>query len=76
MEYIHQQFAEICWAVLKERHPDMVETCDDDSFPSDVLEEALNRYFAGKKLVIGPRVQLLPADGRPRPKVKRAVTYA
>ena len=70
MEFINQKFVEICRTVLKEKHPELVETCNDNVFPSDVLRESLKRYFAGKKLVIRPRIQL-PVGTHSKPKIER-----
>ena len=75
MVYVFEPFAKICRAVLKEKYPDMEQTDDDGSFPSDVLQEAMKRYFADKKLVVGPCIKVLPTGTQPRPEVKRTVTY-
>jgi hypothetical protein len=70
-------FAKVCRAVLKEKYPD--KAAPDDSpltvsgIPEDVLSEASKRYYAGKVLIIGPRVWVSPASTAP--KQKKAYTF-
>ena len=81
MTKIEHPFAKTCRAVLKEKYPDKEAAIPDgsplsaSSIPEDVLSEALKRYYAGKKLVIGPRIQARVSDTAPKEKMKRTVTY-
>jgi hypothetical protein len=78
---IEHPFAKVCRAVFKEKYPDQESAIPDDSslpvndIPEDVITEALKRYFAGKKLIIGPRVRVRSANTAPMQKTKRTITY-
>jgi hypothetical protein len=77
MTRIEHPFAKVCRAVLKEKYPD--KAVPDDSpltvndIPEDVISEASKRYYAGKELIIGPRVWVSPANTAP--KQKKAYTF-
>ncbi|GHV75629.1 hypothetical protein AGMMS49942_04500 [Spirochaetia bacterium] len=81
MTKIEHPFAKICRAVLKEKYPDKEAAIPDGSplsaggIPEDVITEALKRYYAGKKLVMGPRIHVLPADVTQKQKMKQTITY-
>jgi hypothetical protein len=81
MTKIQHPFAKVCRTVLKEKYPDKEASIPDgspldaNSIPEDVIEEALKRYYAGKKLVIGPRAQVRPTGTAPKQKIKRTITY-
>jgi hypothetical protein len=81
MTRIEHPFADVCRAVLKEKYPDREPAILDGSplaagnIPEDVITEALRRYYAGKKLVIGPRIQVRPASNAPKQEVKRTVCW-
>jgi hypothetical protein len=78
---IEHPFANVCRAVLKEKYPDKEAAIPNGSslaandIPEDVMDEALKRYYAGKKLVIGPRIQVRHADTTQKQKMKRTITY-
>jgi hypothetical protein len=82
MTKIEHPFAKTCRAVLKEKYPDKEAAIPDDSplavsdIPEDVISEALKRYYAGKKLIIGPRIQVRPTDTTKKPEIKYTITYA
>jgi hypothetical protein len=76
MTKIEHPFAKVCRAVLKEKYPDK-EVPDDSpltigDIPKDVISEAFKRYYAGKELIIGPRIQVRPAAP---PKQKKKYTF-
>jgi hypothetical protein len=81
MTKIQHPFAKVCRAVLKEKYPDKEaaipdgSSLDANSIPEDVIEEALKRYYADKKLVIGPRIWVRPTDTVPKQEIKRTITY-
>jgi hypothetical protein len=81
MTKIEHPFAKVCRAVLKEKYPDKEAAIPDGSplavngIPEDVIDEALKRYYAGKKLIVGPRIWVIPADSTPKQEVKRTITY-
>ncbi|MDR1180193.1 MAG: hypothetical protein LBK44_06780 [Spirochaetales bacterium] len=81
MTKIEHPFAKVCLAVLKEKHPDKESAIPDDSpmavkdIPEDVMVEALKRYYAGKKLIISPRLQVRPANTTQKQAIKRTITY-
>jgi hypothetical protein len=81
MTKIEHPFAKVCRAVLKEKYPDKEAAIPDGSplaagdIPEDVIDEALKRYYAGKKLIISPRIQVHPADTTPKQEIKRTITY-
>jgi hypothetical protein len=81
MTKIQHPFARVCQAVLKEKYPDKESVVPDGSLlavgdiPEDVIAEALKRYYAGKKLIIGPRIQVRPANTAQKHKIKRTFTY-
>jgi hypothetical protein len=81
MTKIEHPFANVCRAVLKEKYPDKEAAIPDGSslatndIPEDVMDEALKRYYTGKKLIIGPRIQVRPADTTQKQEIKRTVTY-
>jgi hypothetical protein len=74
-------FAKTCRAVLKEKYPDKEAAIPDDSpltatdIPEDVIDEALKRYYAGKKLIISPRIQIRPTTDTPKQEIRRTITY-
>jgi hypothetical protein len=74
-------FAKVCRAVLKEKRPDKEAAIPDGSplaaadIPEDVIDEALKRYYAGKKLIISPRIQALPTQNASKQEIKRTITY-
>ena len=74
-------FAEICRTVLTEKYSGQEQACIDDSLPAvkdmpeDVIDEALKRYYAGKRLVISPRMQLHAAGVLAKKRMKRTITY-
>jgi hypothetical protein len=78
MTKIEHPFAKVCRAVLKEKYPDKELAIPDDSslvasgIPEDVIDEALKRYYAGKKLIIGPRIRANPAQ---KQETRRTITY-
>jgi hypothetical protein len=81
MTKIEHPFAKVCRAVLKEKYPDKEAAIPDGSplaangIPEDVIDEALKRYYAGKKLIVGPRIRVIPTDNTPKQEVKRTITY-
>jgi hypothetical protein len=81
MTKIQHPFTKVCRAVLKEKYPDKEAAIpagsplEANSLPEDVIEEALKRYYAGKKLVIGPRAQVRPAGTALKQEMKRTITY-
>jgi hypothetical protein len=82
MTKFEHPFAKVYRAILKEKYPDKEAAIPDDSLlvtndmPEDVVDEALKRYYAGKKLIVGPRVQLSPSDTTQKREVKYTITYA
>ncbi|MDR2144381.1 MAG: hypothetical protein LBP29_08435 [Treponema sp.] len=81
MTKIEHPFANVCRAVFREKYPDKEAAIPDGSslaagdIPEDVLDEALKRYYAGKKLVIGPRIQAHPTDTTRKQEIMRTITY-
>jgi hypothetical protein len=82
MAKFEHPFAKVCRAVLKEKYPDKEAAIPDGSslaaadIPEDVIDEALKRYYAGKKLIIAsPRIQVRPANNTLEQKIKRTITY-
>jgi hypothetical protein len=81
MTKIEHPFAKVCRAILKEKYPDKEAAIPDGSplaasgIPEDVIDEALKRYYAGKKLIVGPRIRVIPTDNTPKQEVKRTITY-
>ena len=79
MTKIEHPFTKVYRTVLKEKYPD--KAVPDDSplsvsdIPEDVISEALNRYYAGKKLVAGPRVWASPSNTIQKQEIKRTITY-
>jgi thiamine pyrophosphate-dependent acetolactate synthase large subunit-like protein len=67
--------------VLKEKYPDKAAAISNNPLPAvndmpeDVIDEALKRYYANKKLVVGPRIQIRPTGSSPKQEIKRTVTY-
>jgi hypothetical protein len=82
MTRIEHPFVKTCRAVFKEKYPDKESAIPEGSplvdggIPEDVLTEALRRYYAGKTLVIGPRIQVRPTSAAPKQEVRRTITYA
>jgi hypothetical protein len=82
MTKFEHPFAKTYRAVLKEKYPDKAASLPDDFVPaaneiqSDVLDEALKRFYADKELIIGPRVYFSPPDTAPKKEVKYTITYA
>jgi hypothetical protein len=82
MAKFEHPFAKVCRAVLKEKYPDKEAAIPDGSplvaadIPEDVIDEALKRYYAGKKLIISPRIRVRPATDTPKQAIKRTITYA
>jgi hypothetical protein len=80
MTKIEHPFARVCRTVLKEKYPDKEAAIADGSplaandIPQDVISEALKCYYAGKKLIAGPRIQARP-NIAPKPEIKRTITY-
>jgi hypothetical protein len=78
---IEHPFAKVYRAVLKEKYPDKDPAIPESSplavsgIPEDVMKESLKRYFADKKLIIGPRVQLHRANAGQKPKPEYTITY-
>jgi hypothetical protein len=81
MTKFEHPFANVCRAVLKEKYPNKEATMPDGSplaatdIPEDVIDEALKRYYAGKKLIISPRIQVRPANNTPKQEIKRTINY-
>jgi hypothetical protein len=81
MTRIEHPFAKICRAVLKEKYPDKESAISGDSslaasgIPEDVIDESLKRYYAGKKLIVGPRIQVKPANTTQKQEMKYTITY-
>jgi hypothetical protein len=81
MTKFEHPFAKVCRAVLKEKYPDKEAAIPDGSslaaanIPEDVIDEALKRYYAGKKLIISPRIQVRPTNDTPKQEIKRTITY-
>jgi hypothetical protein len=81
MTKIEHPFAKVCRAVFKEKYPDKEAAIPDGSplaasgIPEDVIDEALKRYYAGKKLIVGPRIRVIPADTAPKQEIKRTIIY-
>jgi hypothetical protein len=82
MTRIEHPFAKLCRAILKEKYPDKEAAIPAGSslaaagIPEDIMDEALKRYYAGKELIIGPRIQVRPTEAAPRQEIKRTITYA
>jgi hypothetical protein len=81
MTRFQHPFANVYRAVLKEKYPDKAAVISDDSplnpldISEDIADEALKRYFSGKKLVIGPRVRAKYTDTNQKQNIKRTITY-
>jgi hypothetical protein len=74
-------FANLCRDVLKEKYPYETAAIPNNplpvvnDMPEDVIDEALKRYYANKKLAAGPRIQIRPTGSSPKQETKRTVTY-
>jgi hypothetical protein len=72
-------FTKVYRAVLKEKYPD--KALSDDSpidprdMPQDVVDAALKRYDAGKKLIIHTPFLVKPSDTTKKQKIKNVFTY-
>jgi hypothetical protein len=81
MSRIEHPFTKVCRAVLKEKYPDKEAAIPDNAsladsdIPEDVISEALKRYSAGKKLFVGPRIQVKPDNTVQKQEIKRTITY-
>jgi hypothetical protein len=81
MSRFEHPFARVYRAVLKEKYPDKEAAIPDgfplaaNGIPEDVIDEALKRYYAGKKLIVGPRIRVIPTDNTPKQEIKRTITY-
>jgi hypothetical protein len=81
MSRIEHPFTKVCRAVLKEKYPEKEAAIPhnaslaDSNIPEDVISEALKRYSAGKKLVIGPRIWAKPDNTVQKQEIKRTITY-
>jgi hypothetical protein len=75
-------FGKVYRAVLKERYPDKASVISDNPLPSpgdvpeDIVNEALRRYFSGKKPVIHTPFLARPADSASKQEVKQTIAYA
>jgi hypothetical protein len=80
MTKFEHPFAKVYRVVLKEKYPDKEAAIPEgaslaaDGVLKDVAAEALQRYYADKKLVVGPRLHARPADTAPKQKPKRTIT--
>jgi hypothetical protein len=81
MTRIEHPFVKVCRAVLKEKYPDKEAAIPEGSslaaagIPEDIMDEALKRYYTGKKLIIGPRIQVRPTEAALKQEIKRTITY-
>ena len=77
MVKIEHPFGQVYRKVLQEKYPDRKSATNSDitaaDMPQEVVAEALKRYYTGKKLIIGPRIQVIGTT--PKQEMKRTITY-
>jgi hypothetical protein len=81
MSNIEHPFAKVYRAVLKEKYLDKEAAIPDSSslavndMPEDVMDESLKRHYAGKRIILSPRIYTEPVDAAQKQKMKRTITY-